>query len=135
MKHIPALILFCLSFLVVVPANAEVGQTNVIDAIATKPDKSEAVLLLFQARPWNEESIALFNKKVEFYSLAISSESLVKQKPDLQGKTFRVIVIYQDKPPISVEERLRELKEGFAKSQVAFVWGERKDLATLSTKP
>lgn len=135
MKHILARVLLCLSFFLALPVSSEVGETNVIDAIATKPDKSEAILLLFQARPWNDESIALFNRKVEFYSLAISSGSLLEQKPGLQGKTFRIIVIHQHEPPNSVQERLRELKGAFNKSQVAFVWGKQKDLAALSTEP
>ncbi|MFZ6751325.1 DUF6572 domain-containing protein [Undibacterium sp. Ren11W] len=125
----------CLFSLLTLSAHAEVGQTNVIDAIATKPDQQEALLLLHQSRPWNEESIELLNKKIAFYALAISSESLVKQKPELQGKKMKIIVIYTKAPPSIVEDRLNELKSIFYKEHVVFVWGEQKDLATLTTKP
>ncbi|HJV96364.1 MAG TPA: DUF6572 domain-containing protein, partial [Albitalea sp.] len=135
MRKVASILALCLSLLVASPVCAEVGETNVIDAIATKPESRVAILLLFQARAWNEESIGLFNRKVEFYALAIGSGSLVQQKPELQGKALRIIVIYERTPPAIVETRLRELQESFSKSQVGFVWGEQRDLATLATKP
>lgn len=134
MKILPILLL-CLSFISAPAVHAEVGQTNIIDAIATKPGLDEAILLLHQARPWNEESIELFNKKVAFYALALSSGSLIKQKPELQGKPMRIIVLYSETPPLVVADRLKELKDTFSKTNVSFIWGEQKDIAVLATKP
>jgi hypothetical protein len=126
---------FVVSQFAIPSAQAEVGQTDVIDAIATKPDRTDATLLLFQLRPWNEESITLFNKKVQFYAMAIGSGALSKQRPETVGKSIRIIVLYQEIPPADVEGRLRELKDVFGKSQVVFIWGEQKDLPLLAVKP
>lgn len=63
------LISIVLSVMLLLSTNAiaEVGDTTVIDVIGTKPDSSEAVLLLHQMRPWNVESRNLLEKKLEFY--------------------------------------------------------------------
>jgi hypothetical protein len=134
MKYI-RLLLLCVTMLATLHAQAEIGETDIIDGIATKAGQQDAILLLFQARPWNDESIKLFDKKVEFYSLAISSNALVDHDPGLKDKSFRIVVVYESMPPGLVVDHFRELKKSFAKAKVVFVWGEQRDLPDLATKP
>ena len=134
MKYYRAL-LFCLALIACIPTQAEIGETNVIDTIAAKPGQKNAVLLLFQARPWTDESINLFDKKVHFYAFAISSNALVEQRPDLKGKSFRIVVVYEARPPASVTKHLEALKDSLAKANIDFVWGEQDSLLDLANKP
>lgn len=117
------------------PAISEVGETNVIDAIATKPDKSRALLLLHQMRPWSSDSVELLRKKLAFYATAISSKSLVQQRPELEGKEFRVVVLYAHTPPNEAEALLSNSKTEFQAIGASLVWGPRQQLLELAEKP
>jgi len=129
------LILLCTALSICVSANAEIGETDVIDAIATKPEQKNVILLLFQARPWNDESIKLFDKKIQFYALALSSNALVEQDPSLKGKPFRIVVIYNSAPSASITKHFEDLRSSFSKIKVDFVWGKKDDLLTLTDNP
>lgn len=117
------------------PAISEVGETNVIDAIASKPDKSRALLLLHQMRPWNIESIELLRKKLAFYATAISTKSLIQQRPQLEGKELRVVVLYSDAPTTEAETFLSNSKAEFMAMGASLVWGPRHQLIELAEKP
>jgi hypothetical protein len=127
------LILIVLSamLLLSIKAIAEVGDTNVIDVIGTKPNSSEAVLLLNQMRPWNVESRNLLAKKLEFYETVIRTGTLAKQRPDTSGKNFRVIVVYADAPPEDALELLSKTKTRMFENQIILRWGRQQDIAKL----
>jgi hypothetical protein len=129
------LILLCIALSTCFSAQAEIGEADVIDAIATKPERKNVILMLYQARPWNDESIKLFDKKVQFYAFALSSNALVEQDPSLKGKSFRIVAIYNSVPPASITKHFEELRSSFAKAKVDFVWGVQDDLLMLSNKP
>jgi homospermidine synthase len=112
-------------------ANAEVGDTNVIDVIGTKPNSSEAVLLLHQMRPWNADSYELLKKKLEFYETVIVSGALARQRPDTNGKTFRIVVIYAELPPDDALQLLTQTKGRMFDSQVVLRWGLQQELVKL----
>lgn len=128
-------LVFCAALFACFSTHAEVGDTDVIDIVASKPELKRVSLVLFQARPWDDESSGLFDKKVQFYSFAISSKALVQQDPSLKDKPFRIIVIYQEAPPATIAGHLDELKASFAKNDVDFVWGGQDDLLDLAKKP
>ena len=117
------------------PAISEVGETTVIDAIASKPDKSRALLLLHQMRPWNTESVELLRKKLAFYSTAISTKSLVQQRPKLDGKELRVVVLYNEVPTSEAETLLSSSKAEFQAMGASIVWGLNQQLIELAEKP
>lgn len=126
-----AVIIFCLSLLASTMAKAEVGDTTVIDAIGTKPDSSEVVLLLHQMRPWNTESQGLLVKKLDFYQTAIRSGTLEKQRPELSGKTFRIVVIYGAAPTEDAVQLLSSTKSSMSKSQILLRWGSQEQIPEM----
>lgn len=127
------LISIVLSVMLLLSTNAiaEVGDTTVIDVIGTKPDSSEAVLLLHQMRPWNVESRNLLEKKLEFYETVIRTGALTKQRPDTSGKNFRVVVIYADSPPEDALELLSKTKTRMFENKIVLRWGRQQDIAKL----
>jgi hypothetical protein len=112
-------------------AIAEVGDTTVIDVIGTKPNSSEAVLLLHQMRQWNLESRNLLEKKLEFYETVIRTGALAKQRPDTSGKNFRVVVIYADSPPEDALELLSKTKMRMFENKIILRWGRQQDITKL----
>lgn len=114
------------------PAVAEVGESNIIDAIASKPDKSHALLLLHQMRPWNSETVELLRKKLAFYFTAISTKSLVRQRPQLEGKDLRVVVLYDELPTTEGEALLSNSKTQFKSVGAPLVWGLSQQLIELA---
>lgn len=116
-------------------AHAEVGETEVIDAVASKPGMTYAVLILHQARPWNDESLLLLKKKLAFYSESVRSGALLKQRPALEGKSFRIIVLYGEKPSATAEAELKVSKEALSKEQVSLLWGTQRELISLAESP
>ena len=117
------------------PAISEVGETDVIDAIASRPDKSRALLLLHQMRPWNAESIELLRKKLGFYSAVISTKSLVQQRPQLKGKELRVVVLYIETPTSEAEALLSSSSTEFQTLGASLVWGGQQQLNELAERP
>lgn len=129
------LVLATVALAVAYPAFSEVGETNVIDAIASKPDKSHALLLLHQMRPWNTESVELLRKKLAFYSAVINTKSLVQQRPQLDGKKLRVVVLYDEVPTSEAETLLSSSKAEFQAMGASIVWGLNNQLIELAEKP
>jgi hypothetical protein len=117
--------------LVVTVANAEVGDTNVIDVIGTKPNSTEAVLLLHQMRPWNADSYGLLKKKLEFYETVILSGALARKRPDTNGKTFRIVVIYVELPPDDALQLLAQTKGRMFDNQIDLRWGLQQEIVKL----
>ena len=113
-------------------ARAEVGDATVIDAIGTKPGLSEAILLLHQMRPWNTESKGLLVKKLDFYQTAILSGALEKQRPELNGKTFRIVVIYLEPLTEDAVQLLFDTKSSMMERHIALRWGFQKQIAELA---
>ena len=132
-KIVRALIVVCFSIVAV--ANAEVGQTDVIDSIATKPDSNVAILLLFQERPWTKESFSLLSKKLAFYKLTIDSGQLAKQKPAISNKKLRVIIVYQSVPGAEFEIELKELQTAFGSESKDLYWGTQNEMLELAKNP
>lgn len=129
------IVLATIALAVSYPAMSEVGETNVIDAIASKPDKSHALLLLHQMRPWDTESVELLRKKLAFYSAAISTKSLVQQRPQLNGKKLRVVVLYDEVPTTEAETLFASSKTEFQAMGASLVWGLGQQLIELAEKP
>ncbi|WP_230969572.1 DUF6572 domain-containing protein [Nitrogeniibacter aestuarii] len=124
-----------LALLVAFPAISEVGETDVIDAIATKPGNHRALLLLHQQRPWSTTSVELLRKKLAFYSAAISTKSLVKQHSQLNEKELRVVVLYSESPTPDAVKLLQTAKTEFQSFGASLVWGTRQQLGELAEKP
>jgi hypothetical protein len=130
------LICFAAALLLLITlAYAEVGETDVIDAVASKPDSTVAVLLLHQGRKWDAMSEDLLEKKLAFYRLVITSGQLTKQMPALQGKKPRVIVVYKRKPETEFEAKLAEHQAALAKDNIELLWGNQEEVTTLAGKP
>jgi len=130
MKILSSIIL-CLACFVSTIARAEVGETTVIDAIGTKPNSSEAVLLLHQMRPWNKDVLELFVKKLDFYQTVIRSGALEKQRPDLNGKNFRIVVIYAEQPTEDAAQLLTKTQSSMLEQQIILRWGFQKQIPEL----
>jgi len=115
--------------------HAEVGETDVIDAIATKPGGTRAIMLLHQARPWDAESLAMLQRKLSYYSKVISSGSLPTQRPELTGKSFRIIVVYVHTPsPEALEILGKDMGEMEARG-VSLKWGTQRQVVELAETP
>jgi|GEM_PF-2462845 len=121
--------------LVSVIADAEIGETDVIDAVATKPDSNIVILLIAQARPWSETTLDLLNKKLSYYKEVIISGEFVKQKPEMANKKPRIIIAYQQMPNADIESILEKLKQEFSEIKIDLYWGTRNDLAKIASKP
>lgn len=128
-------ILIALTLLLALPVFSEVGETNVIDAIATKPGSEKALLLLHQLRPWNPESVELLRKKLAFYSEAIKSKALIEQHPQLRGKQVRVVVLCDAAPSTEAQGLLAASKTDFQSLGASLVWGTQKQLIELAEQP
>ena len=114
-------------------AIAEVGDTTVIDLIATKPNSSDAVLLLHQMRTWNDESRNLLEKKLEFYETVIRTGELAKQRPNTSGKNFSIMVIYASAPPEDALYLLSKIQKRMLENQIILRWGSQQDISKLMT--
>lgn len=116
-------------------AHADVEKTQVIDAIASKPDKPLAILLLYQDRPWDEATLDLLKQKLAAYARSVRSESFLKARPALHGKTFRIIVLYVEKPSPGAEAALKAEKDLLARENVSMRWGTDDELVSLMESP
>ncbi len=116
-------------------ASAEIGDTNVIDAIANKPDSQVAALLLFQARSWDASVLDLLAKKVEFYRLSVTSGKLVERRSDLAGKKIRFVVVCAEQPNDTALEALQKDQRELANDHIELFWSGKQGLSSVIAQP
>ena len=116
-------------------ASAEIGDTNVIDAIATKPDSQIATLLLFQARSWDAGVLDLLAKKVEFYRLSVTSGKLVEKRSDLADKKIRFVIVYAEQPSDAALEALQKDQRELADDHIELFWSGKQGLSSVIAHP
>lgn len=124
-------IVFHVMLLLSADAIAEVGDTTVIDMIATKPNSPDAVLMLHQMRTWNDESRNFLQNKLAFYETVIRTGALARQQPRVSGKHFTIMVVYASVPPEEILELLSITKARMLENQIVLHWGTQPDIAKL----
>lgn len=122
-----------LAIFAILPAKADVEEQGIIDVIATKPENELALLLLQQQKPWTESLEELLKTKLDFYVAVIRTGALIKQKPDLAGKTFRIAVVYSQEPPQQTLSYLETRKAMLRSRGISLVWGN--DPVALAGQP
>jgi len=114
---------------------AEVGETDVIDVIAIKPGGSRAILLLYQARSWDEQSLSLLQRKLAYYFDAISSGALLNERPEVAGKEIRIIVAYRETPSPDALKVLEKAASDMHANNISLKWGTSKQVINLAETP
>lgn len=113
-------------------AQAGIEEAEKVDAVANKADSPYVVLLMTSTLAWNENVIALIEKKLAHYIHFVKSGQLVQGRPAAQGKKVRVILAYETNPNDEYKSRLAELRSKAELEGIQFVWGGKSDVLALA---